>query len=348
MARASADAVEHPARLNVVLVGATSKARKGTAQAQVRRVMALADSDFIEHRVLNGFGSGEAIVDAVASGGDPRLLILEPEWGRLLSVAHSDGSTISPLLREAWDGSRLAIRTRKASAVASGAHIAVVGHVTPDELRSKLTDVEVANGFANRHLFAMVRRSKLLPSGGNLDESIVNTLGRKVGSRLDAARKVGTLQRSHQAAQWWDNELYPTMAYDDPGGLVEQWSPGGAQVLRLYKATALTARVAGRSRATPPLKTHWAVLAVPRASVVAIFGDCTGNPVADKVLEAVRTAGAQGLTTDDLYRVLGRHVSAERRKAATDLLARRGLIEVRTVGTRGRSATVFVSCEESE
>ena len=331
----------------MVLVGATSKARKGTAQAQVRRVMALADSDFIEHRVLNGFGSGEAIVDAVASGGDPRLLILEPEWGRLLSVAHRDGSTISPLLREAWDGSRLAIRTRKASAVASGAHIAVVGHVTPDELRSKLTDVEVANGFANRHLFAMVRRSKLLPSGGNLDESIVNTLGRKVGSRLDAARKVGTLQRSHQAAQWWDNELYPTMAYDDPGGLVGAViARDAAQVLRLSVAYALTD--GSRKIERHHLEAAWAVWRFCRASVVAIFGDCTGNPVADKVLEAVRTAGAQGLTTDDLYRVLGRHVSAERRKAATDLLARRGLIEVRTVGTRGRSATVFVSCEESE
>jgi Primase C terminal 2 (PriCT-2) len=40
------------------------------------------------------------------------------------------------------------------------------GHITIDELRARLTRTDAANGFANRFLFPLVRRSKELPFGG--------------------------------------------------------------------------------------------------------------------------------------------------------------------------------------
>ena len=47
---ALADGSEHPARLNAVLVGQTSRARKGTSRAQIRRVLEVADPGWTDQR----------------------------------------------------------------------------------------------------------------------------------------------------------------------------------------------------------------------------------------------------------------------------------------------------------
>jgi hypothetical protein len=52
-------------------------------------VYGAADSTFILNRILNGFGSGEAMVDAINDEDDKRLLVVEPEWSRLLSVSRA-------------------------------------------------------------------------------------------------------------------------------------------------------------------------------------------------------------------------------------------------------------------
>ena len=57
-------------------------------------------------------------------------------------------------------------RTR-APVTATGAHISVIAHITANELRRTLTEVEAANGFGNRFLWLCVRRSQLLPEGGD-------------------------------------------------------------------------------------------------------------------------------------------------------------------------------------
>ena len=110
---ALADGAEHAGRLFAVMVGNTSKARKGTSWAQIRRIFVAANRRFADDRILGGFGSGEALVDAVAGeDADHRLLVIAPEWARTLSAGRREGSTLSPLLRQAWDGDRLAVRSR--------------------------------------------------------------------------------------------------------------------------------------------------------------------------------------------------------------------------------------------
>src|SRR5262249_42382366 len=171
---ALADGAEHPGRLNVVLVGETSRARKGTAHAQIQRVMRYADPGWWDERTVGGLGSGEGLIAAVADTEDgpvrdKRLLVFEPEFSRVLNVAGREGCTLSQTVRQAWDTGNLSVVTRKDPLKAKGAHVSVIGHVTLEELRSRLTDTEAANGFANRFLFGLVRRPHLLPSGGNLE-----------------------------------------------------------------------------------------------------------------------------------------------------------------------------------
>jgi Protein of unknown function (DUF3987) len=72
---------------------------------------------------------------------------------------------------------------------ASDAHIAIVGHITKDELLRYLNATELANGFFNRFLLIGVRRSKLLPFGGTLNGTALDGLHRRLAAALNAARE---------------------------------------------------------------------------------------------------------------------------------------------------------------
>src|SRR5437764_184789 len=113
---AVAGGVEHPARLNVVLVGETARARKGTARAIVRRVMDYAEPAWSKTQVRSGLSSGEGLITALADAtvdadGNPvgrqrdkRLLVAEPELARVLGVASREGNILSSIIRQSWDG----------------------------------------------------------------------------------------------------------------------------------------------------------------------------------------------------------------------------------------------------
>ena len=190
--------------------------------------------------------------------------------------------------------------------------------MTRDELRAKLLGVEVANGFANRHLCCAVNRSKLLPSDRNLDEPAVEALGCEVRSALESARTVAVMGRTTGAVERW-HHLYSEMARDDPGGMVGAViAHDAAQVLRLSVVYALTD--GARHIDLPHLEAAWAVWSYCRQSVTHVFGERTGDPVADKLLDAVRRAGGAGLTTDQQHAALGRHTAAVRLKTERDLL----------------------------
>jgi len=344
---ARADGAQHAGRLFIVVVGDTSKARKGTSFAQVRRIFVAADKRFAAERILGGFGSGEALVDAISDGEDHRLLVVEPEWARILSVGRREGSTLSPLLRQAWDGDRLAVRSRgKGVVAAEGAHISVIGHVTVEELRAKLVDTEVANGFANRHLFVLAKRSKLLPTGGNLDDAAVDELARKTRKALEEARKLKVMQRTPAAEALWDR-LYRKMAEDEPGGLLGSViARDAAQVLRLSVLYALCD--ASASIDTDHVLAAFAVWSYCRASAAFIFGDSLGNPLADKLLLALKDAGPEGLSGRQLDRAVGGHASKPELDAARDALTRRGLTTTHTVESGGRPIVVTVAREHAD
>ncbi len=62
---ALADGSRHAVNLFVVLVGATSKARKGTAWAHVRRLFKRTDEGWSQDCIVNGLSSGEGVIWAV-------------------------------------------------------------------------------------------------------------------------------------------------------------------------------------------------------------------------------------------------------------------------------------------
>lgn len=343
---ARAGHIRHPARLHAIIIGQTSKARKGTSMAAARLPLDRADAGFMTERVMGGYGSGEALVDAVRDpddegnkgARDKRLLIMEPEYARVLRVGAREGSTLTTHLRDAWDGSRLQARSRSATAVATGAHVSLIGHITAEELRRYLTSSDVAGGTANRLLYVCAKRSKLLPEPTEPDPRDLDRLGRRLAAAFTAARQVGTLTLADDALPLW-RDLYRTMADDDPGGLLGAVTARPeAQTLRLAVTFALLdeARYIGRDHLTAA----WALWSCSRDSAAHIFGDAIGDEVADKLLGAIRGAGFDGLDGTGQSAALGRHASAAQLDTARQLLEERGLVATTTEATAGRSRIV--------
>ena len=351
---ALADGCTHTLRLFVALVGDTSRSRKGTTSARTRSVFDLADPTWASNRVMSGFGSGEAIVDEVRDPkmgidkagesvvidqgvDDKRLLVLEGEFARILAVAAREGSTISAIIRDAWDFGRLAARARHQKSVATGAHVSIVTNVTVEELRRRLSEVEMANGLANRFLFACVRRSKLLPCGGQIDPAELHRLGTEVRFALDAARKISRVERSAEAEKRWA-VMYAEMA-KGPGGLLGAVvARAEAQTLRLSVGYAL---LDGKATVEEVhLEAAYALWQFCEDSAAHIFGDALGDDVADRLLAAIRAEGEAGLDFTGQAAAFGRNVKAKRLAAARAELEELGLIRTVAEETGGRPRMV--------
>jgi hypothetical protein len=198
--------------------------------AHVQRIFAEVDPGWASERIVSGLSSGEGLIWSVRDpdsaargraqdgehGPDKRLLVLEAEFASVLKMVARDGNTLSPVVRCAWDGKPLQALTKNSPARATGAHIAIVGHITADELVRLLNATEAANGFLNRFLLLGVRRSKLLPEGGRIDEVDWEPLLSRLRATIHNARRARRLAfDEHARRRWW--ELYPALTEPQAG-----------------------------------------------------------------------------------------------------------------------------------
>jgi hypothetical protein len=244
----SVEGDRHHGNLFLVLVGETSKGRKGSSWGQVRRVVQAADPDWAAECVVSGLASGEGLMHAVrdrvtkigkngeevedAGVSDKRLLGVEEEFASVLRQANRDSNIITATLRQAWDTGNLRTLTKTTPTRATNAHVSVIGHITVDELRQELTKTDKANGFANRFLWVMVRRSKVLPEGGALHTENLQPLTSALNRAAREARTRGELTRDSAARALW-RDVYPELTEGHPGMYGAVTGRGEAQVLRL-------------------------------------------------------------------------------------------------------------------
>lgn len=145
----------HPGRLFALIVGDAAAGRKGTAYEAVEELFRAADPDWADSRLMFGLQSAEAPIDRVADGrGDPRLMIVETEFGRLVKVMQRTGG-LSAQLRNAYDGRTLqrALSSSGKSQVAKGAHVSLLGMITPGELMRLHRQIREAGGLESRILY---------------------------------------------------------------------------------------------------------------------------------------------------------------------------------------------------
>ena len=343
---------QHHPNLFCVLVGASAKGRKGTSMGRIRAVARVADETWAGDRIKGGLSSGEGLINEVrdpvqkwnAEQGkyeivdpgatDKRLMIVEPEFAGVLSVAERPGNTISPLIRRAWDGDKLQTITKNSPLCATDAHISMIGHITEDELRARITRTDMANGFANRFLFALIRRSKELPFGGALIDNEILDLGNRLTGIVEKVKPVGRVKMNTAARQKWQ-DIYSALSAEQHGLLGAVTARAEAQTVRLALLYAL---LDGTNEIDEPhLRAALAVWEYCDASAAHIFGNALGDPVADDILRALQQAAADGMTRTAIRDLFGRHKSGDRIGAALALLAVRGRargMEVRETGGR--------------
>ncbi|MBI2842380.1 MAG: DUF3987 domain-containing protein [Armatimonadetes bacterium] len=338
-----AEADRHYTNLFAVQVGLSSKGRKGTAHGRVKEIFLDVDLP----RNQSGLSSGEGLIwhvrdpiekiepvkerkeiiryePVIVDHGveDKRLLCIETEFASVLRVLARDGNTLSAVIRNAWDTGDLQSLTKNSPGVATAAHISIIGHITRDELLRYLDSTEAGNGFGNRFLWVCVKRSKCLPEGGNLQQCDLQPIGERLREICQFARSVGEMKRDEEARQLW-REVYPDLSEGKPGLLGAMIARAEAQVMRLACVYALLD--CSELIRLEHLKAALAVWRYCENSARYIFGDSLGDPVADELLKALRSAN-EGMTRTEISKHFGRHKSAQEIGRALVTLHERGLV----------------------
>jgi hypothetical protein len=353
------EADRHYANLFAVLIGQSSKGRKGTSLGHVRSLLDQTDPEWNGNCMQSGLSSGEGLIFAVRDAiyraarpskkgtitsndgniavldpgiEDKRLLVVEPEFAQCLKVMSREGNILSTVIRQSWDSGDLRTLTKNSPTKATGAHISIIGHVTEKELRRYLGETEQANGFGNRFLWVCSRRSKLLPEGGQVPEVELRPLVKRLAAALAFAHGAGEMKRSDQAKELW-HSVYGALSDGKPGLLGALCGRGEAQVTRLSTIYALLDQSATIKR--KHLEAALALWNYVEESVRYTFGDPVGDDTADTILTALR-ATPVGLSRTDISNLFARHRNAAEITRALDELLKSGRACASLSKTNGR------------
>jgi hypothetical protein len=219
---------KHYTNLFCCVVGRTAKARKGLALGVAQWVLDRIDPVWSKGCIRSGLSSGEGLIWQVRDPitkqeegeiivedegvADKRLCVAETEFGSALSVLMRTGNTLSAVVRDAFDGKeRLGSMVKNSPAVATNAHTSIIEQITAHELRSRMSEREQWDGFANRFPWICAKRARILSNPPDLSDSglglseLVNT--------TQWAKGVGEMARNEQAKSLWD-KFYREFAED--------------------------------------------------------------------------------------------------------------------------------------
>jgi len=335
---------KQPARVNVCVVGPTNTGRKGTSFAPVDLLMQKVAGQFWDQQRPSGLSSGEGLIVAVADKEEKdddgnivivptekRLFVPEQEFSRVLANIRREGNVLSQVIRSCYDDGNLATLTVSPRR-ASGAHILIVGHITQEELKERLTEIDMANGFGNRFLWFHVRSDKVMPD----TQPIPNEVFEPFMAQLRAIHRLGTEQKTEHpvkrdaaANKLWVEVYINRLRQDQPGLAGAMVSRGAPMVVRLAliyalldcpqkKPTLLVRNALDLNKLVIRAEHLQAALAVwdyCEQSAHQLFKNKSGDPLGDKLLGLM---GAGPVTRQEL----NRHMSNEQKTNAGPALAK--------------------------
>jgi hypothetical protein len=359
------DAQRHACNEYVLLVGKTGSGRKGTASRRAFEVFnfgsgdtnstEIDDVDMHERArarglwdlILRGLGSGEALVAALAEEAEdgtlePRRLVFEPEFARCLKVMDRQGSILSDILRAGWDSEPMEVRTKGGTLKAHSSHVGMLAHVTEADLRERMSQTELLNGFGNRFLWMGTARSRSLPFGGG--EAPIRSLAWEVHEALVASRYLYNVNFDEDASWLWESQekggagIYDLLNQGKPGLLGSVTDRAAPHITRLALQYAIWDRKTAIG--VPHLLAGLAVWDYSENTCAALFGESVGDSYADTILERLEEVYPGFLTRKEMRDLFSRHAAPGRIPMALELLEDLGMIERRKMETEGRSAEI--------
>jgi hypothetical protein len=357
----------HYLNLFVAVVGDTAMARKGESWNCLKNnLLVKLAPEWLKDRVKNGgLASGEGLIHAVRDPGgqlappvkgssvlqwtdpgasDKRLLVVEPEFSSILKVMGRDKSILSETLRNAWDSGELNNLTKTNSITATGAYISIIAHITKYELEQSLTKTDLFNGFVNRFLWTVVRRSKSLPFPGTPDERDLAPLLDRLAKTLEFARSVECITFHDDVRSFW-TETYRGLCVGRTGILDSVTARSVPQVLRIASIYALLdfSKAIRRDHLLAALE----VWRYCKDSCRYLFGDELENPLAQDVL-ALFKPPVVSMTKTEMHKALGGHTKAKDLNEALKLLRTAGKLNCESVQTNGREAEAWMLVKDAK
>ena len=329
-----------------VLIGETAKGRKGTAKKEAELFMEKACPGWSKGQLRGNLSSGEGLAYAVRdAGGEPgdegvkdkRLYLVQAEFGSMLKIMSREGSSLSGIIRDAWDGNDLAPLTKNSRVRATKPHIVIAGHVTKDEIRKELKETEQCNGFGNRFVWFMVQRSKIVAFPPPRDESRHTELAGRLQDAGAFAQTVQSVSWSAQGMTAWES-VYPSLSEGRPGPVGALIGRAETQVGRLAALYALLDQQSEIDEAH--IQAAMALWRYAEDSVEWIFGPNGSNTDDENtLLRALVSSG--GLPDTAISNVFGRNRSAAQLESLKQSLQDQGLVHSVIEPTGGRPCRIW-------
>lgn len=321
-----------PTNLFAILVGDTGSGRKGTTTRKTWRVF---EDTFapqpgqigvsIYDQRWDGLASGQGFIRQMKDAAIKRGVAIEEEFEGVLRGARSNNnyaSTLGITIQKAFDGAMLQhITVRGSLKVEPGYTVGIVGNITRSVLRLVLPPEFISGGFANRMLW--------LPVEERSDETVDLTKQGLTSSTMQYLRECRSFaQRNPEITLQQESRDLVQDYYT----YLQSLTGIASQFARRFHVIAARVgaihAVLDQTKEIEPehIMAGIALTEYSRRGLVWTFTDDSGDEWLDTVVEALRAAGANGLASKVINRMLQNHAPRIRR--------------VRTLGTEGGLITI--------
>jgi Protein of unknown function (DUF3987) len=254
---------------------------------------------------------------------DKRLMVVEGEFSRLLTVMMRGDNSLSMVIREAFDGNPLRNMKTKAE-TATGAHISIIGHITIEELGLKLSAGEAANGYANRFLFCLARRARVLAYADEPDLSELVERLRAVclpyWSYDDSSGEALRVPFDAETRAEWEKVTYPYLTRETQGLFGKITARGPAYVRRL--ALIYTLLDGETTTRLVHLRAAMAVWGYSEESARYLFRNRSGDGLADEIRTELEAGPKR---RSEIWAAVGRNFNAVQLSTALRVLEDMGI-----------------------
>ena len=348
---------KHPPCIFAVITGDSAKARKGVSASPVTALFdrgTCNESELLEldlpppAKVSGGpLSSGEGLgyqfylMSKDNNNPDRRLFVQDEEFANALTCCSRQGNTLSMAARTFWDGKSYSPLTKTDPIEVDRAHLCILSHITQDELKSKMTSLQVCNGFGNRFLWVCARRSKEVPLPRPMPQEELSKLQIELWTLVKKAQGLSEIKMTPEGEKQWC-EIYSKLTKAHSGMFGAITARSEPQTLRLALIYAL---LDGKETIdVGHINSAYALWQYCSDSAKYLFGDNSSDPLEQKVINILQSGS---LTATALSNELANHVPKEKLKSILMKLESSNRITIQTEPTKGRPRAIITLCEKS-
>lgn len=305
-----------PLSLWFILVDTSGKGRKGMATSLGHKVIEAAWQVWGQESVIEGMpGTGLGLATELSERSDDNgsaapVLFIEEEFDATINAMKKD-TKVGVYLRKAFDGATIAHKTSVTSLKVRNPHFSIIANAQPKNYRAILGGKDSTGGSFNRMMPVMVSQGRKLPVFGGPDPApVIKRAAKKLRTIASAAREVSEVTVSPRTAKSFEakHRIALEALTDGNDELAEQCERALAHTVRL---AAIYALADGRDQIL--VKDFDAALALVSYSVATvreIMPETVGDSLPNKIAEAVKASGDEGMTRSELWDAVGRNIKA--------------------------------------